>query len=87
MERASSHLQKVYWEAPPSLSMAGKRQFRQDETVSEGEETPETPAEKVGRTAGFVTKFVVRQALKSKTVRDQIRDAQTAADSEESPTQ
>lgn len=55
--------------------------------MSEGEEhTPETPAEKVGRTAGFVTKFVVRQALKSKTVRDQIRDAQTAADSEESPT-
>lgn len=48
-----------------------------------GEEpTPEvtTPAEKVGRGAGLFAKFAIRQALKSKTVREQLRDVREEAD-------
>ena len=44
---------------------------------SKGQEP--TAAETIGRTAGLLTKLAVRQALKLKTVRDQVRDARAEA--------
>ena len=50
----------------------------EDDPVT-GDPSP-TAAETVGRTAGRFAKFAVRQALKSKTIREQVRDARAEAD-------
>jgi len=53
--------------------------------VDEDKRDEPSAAETVGRTAGFLTRFVVRQALKSKTVREQVRDAQDEANRPSEP--